>query len=99
MSDESSKRKRSGSERSQATPKAPPLFCEELIIKQLDTSSNTEEEVAALDLVFPVFRQLDSEHFFPGGWTSLTTGLGGKAVFVGRGRERRYAGDKMLELS
>jgi hypothetical protein len=64
---------------------------------QLDTSSNTEEEVAALDLAFPVFRQLDFEHFFPGGWTSLTTGLGGKAVFVGRGREQRYAGDKMLE--
>ena len=27
----------------------------------------------------------------------MLTGLGGKTLFVGRGRERRYAGDKRLE--
>ncbi len=97
MSDDSSKQRQSGFERTDATPKAPPLFCDELIIKQLDTSTNTEQEVAALDLAFPVFRQLDSEHFFPGGWTTVMTGLGSKALFIGRGRERRYAGDKTLD--
>jgi hypothetical protein len=76
---------------------APPLFSEELFIKQLDTSSNTDAELAALDLAFPVFRQLDDELFFDGGWTPVLTGFGGKTVFVGRGRDRRYAGDKTLE--
>jgi hypothetical protein len=79
------------------SPRPPPLFREELIIKQLDPSLNTENELAALDLAFPLFRQLDAELFFPVGWTSITTGIGSRAVFIGRGRERRYAGDKSLD--
>jgi hypothetical protein len=82
---------------SEHAPSAPPLISENLILKQLDTSSNAEEEIAALDLAFPVFRQLDNEHFFAEGWTCVNTGLGSKALFVGRGRERRYAGDKTLD--
>ena len=78
-------------------PSAPPLVSENLVIKQLDSSSNSENEIAALDLAFPVFRQLDNEFFFPGGWQPVLTDIGGKVLFVGRGRERRYAGDKSLD--
>jgi hypothetical protein len=78
-------------------PSKPPLVSGNLIVKQLDTSSNSENEIAALDLAFPVFRQLDNEFFFPGGWQPVRTGLGSKVLFVGRGRERRYAGDKTLD--
>jgi len=66
--------------------------------KQLDVDNLEQHEQSALDLAFPLFRELDDRHRFGDGtqWFAVQTGLGSKVLYVGRGRERRYAGDRTL---
>lgn len=64
-------------------------------LKQLQTDSLDDKQRYALDAVLPSFRELD-EYLTLRDWGVVNTGLGSKVLYVGRGRERRYAGDKTL---
>ena len=76
----------------------PPLSLFRSWIKQLDSDALEPNEVAALELAFPLFRELDDRLLFGDGtsWSSIHTGMGSKVLYVGRGRERRYSGDRTL---
>jgi hypothetical protein len=88
MSDESSKRKRSGSERSQATPKAPPLFCEELIIKQLGLLATCGEAGAARNTPPPQRGERHLSHLAMSSPTTRLTTCRGDTRPVPRHRHR-----------
>lgn len=65
-------------------------------IKQLNVAELDDNEHFALDSLFPLFCNLDDWHRFDSGWCPVRTGMNGKVFYVGRGRERRYAGDQTL---
>lgn len=65
-------------------------------LKQMQPSELDENEAYALDYLFPLFRTL-GEKFTWDAWAPVHTGMNGKVFYVGRGRERRYAGDKTLD--
>jgi hypothetical protein len=66
------------------------------VVKQLSADTLDATEAYALDLAFPLFRALD-QRMTMSDWAPVFTGLGAKVFYVGRGRERRYAGDRGLE--
>jgi hypothetical protein len=65
-------------------------------LKQLQCEHFDEKQSYAFDAVFPAFRRLDEYLTFRNNWGPVNTGVGSRVLYVGRGRERRYAGDKTL---
>jgi hypothetical protein len=78
-----------------STRSAIPLTSFRGTLKQLQCEHLDEKQSYAFDAVFPSFRRLD-EYLTLSDWGPVNTGFGSRVVYAGRGRERRYAGDKTL---